>query len=285
MKQVKQEMPSANIAINKSRMKVYDKKSDIPTYYLQKGQEFQIELFNPTSNIILAKISLNNKAISQGGLVLKPGQRVFLDRYIDVAKKFKFDTYEVANTSEVKEAIKDNGDFKVEFFKEQVVRPIMDFHPTWTRTYYNQPQFNQPLTNQPIYGGSSAGGWSGEVNCSTSGICGSAGEVTLDSLDLGDIQTTNISNSLRSKPRRLKKKSKKSIETGRVEMGTTSKQELTTVSYNFDSFSFHTVTYKMLPVSQKINTVKDTKVAKYCVECGSKQKPNNKFCPNCGTRV
>ena len=98
-------VPTAGIAVNKSRLKVYSKGSEMPTYYLQKGQEFQIELFNPTTEVVLAKISLNNTLISQGGLILNPGQRVFLERYIDVPKKFLFDTYEVANTDEVKKAI------------------------------------------------------------------------------------------------------------------------------------------------------------------------------------
>jgi len=113
-------VPTANIAVNKSRIKIYENDGDMPTYYLQKGQEFQIELYNPTQGTVLAKIFLNNTAISQGGLVLKPGQRVFLDRYLDVAKKFLFDTYEVSNSEETKKAIEKNGDFKVEFFKEQL---------------------------------------------------------------------------------------------------------------------------------------------------------------------
>ena len=49
--------PIALICINKSRLKVYHKEKT-PTYYLQKGQEFQIELFNPTSETVLAKICL-----------------------------------------------------------------------------------------------------------------------------------------------------------------------------------------------------------------------------------
>ena len=263
-KQVMQQMPTANIAINKSRMKVYNKNSDMPTYYLNKGQEFQIELFNPTTNIILAKISLNNNPISQGGLVLKPGQRVFLDRYIDVAKKFKFDTYEVGNSAEVKEAIKDNGDFEVVFYKQEVVRPIIHLTQTnpWDR-------------HGGLYGG-----------------LPNSSSVTLDSMDFNDIKTTNVSSNTLGdttsgtlRRRIIKSKKTKSIETGRVEQGTTSKQELETVNYKFEQLSFHIVTYKMLPISQKINTVEDTKVTLYCTECGTKQKPNNKFCPNCGTRV
>ena len=123
-------MPAAHLAVNKSRLKVYKNVGPMPTYYLQKGQEFQIELFNPTQDVVLAKISLNGKAISQGGLVLNPGQRVFLDRYIDVAKKFLFDTYEVSGQSEeVKKAIENNGDIKVEFYRER--QPISYGNPIW----------------------------------------------------------------------------------------------------------------------------------------------------------
>ena len=109
-------VPTANIAVNKSRLKVYKNTGDMPTYYLQKGQEFQIELFNPTTDVILAKIILNGNPISQGGLVLNPGQRVFLDRYLDVAKKFLFDTYEVSNTEEVKKAIEKSRELLCFFY-------------------------------------------------------------------------------------------------------------------------------------------------------------------------
>lgn len=283
MKQVKQSMPTANIAINKSRIKVYDKKSDVPTYYLKKGQEFQIELFNPTTDIILAKISLNNKAIAQGGLVLKPGQRVFLERYIDVERKFKFDTYNVANTAEVKEAIKENGDFKVEFYRQQEVRPLLHLNtsPTWR-------------TNYPVYGSNTTtGGYARGLTTTsfnasnTTNIAASGSDITLDSLDLSDVPVAAGAASAggQSAKKKTRSKKSKSIETGRVEMGSQSSQKLETVHYDFERWAFHTVTYKMLPVSQKVNTVKDTKVVRYCVECGNKQKPNNKFCPNCGTRL
>lgn len=292
MKQVEQSMPTANIAINKSRIKVYKKNSDMPTYYLQKGQEFQIELFNPTTDKILAKISLNNNPIAQGGLVLNPGQRVFLDRYIDVAKKFKFDTYEVANTSEVKEAIKENGDFKVEFFKEEQPRPILRFDNT-PRRYFSDP-YNHPY-NQPVYGGPLIGtcdtGMAYGASITTTSLNTSdTNGVCLDALDFNpEAVKSSVSSSLRGASGQTKRrkvlKSKKSIETGRVEAGSNSEQKLQTVNYNFERTSFCTITYKMLPVSQKVNTVKDTKVAQYCVECGNKQKANNKFCPNCGNRV
>ena len=82
--------------------------------------------------------------------------------------------------------------------------------------------------------------------------------------------------------KRISKTSNK-IETGRVEKGSTSKQKIETVDMEFETYAFHTVSYKMLPSSQK-NITSEELVEKYCVNCGKKNKPNNKFCPNCGTK-
>lgn len=271
MKQLADSLPTANIAVNKSRLKMYNKNSDTPTFYLQKGQEFQIELFNPTTDTILAKISLNNKAISQGGLVLRPGQRVFLDRYLDVANKFKFDTYEVADTKEVQKAIENNGDFKVDFYREREIRPILTLGNPIRRTPWNQNNFGNDYFNTGIYGtGQSIGG-----SFTTTSLNTSSGEVTFDSLDLKQAPTRS----------RGFLKSKKTIETGRVEEGSYSDQKFKTVSIDFEYIPFHTLEYKLLPVSQKVNTTSDINVARYCTECGIKQKPTNKFCPKCGTKV
>ena len=60
--------------------------------FLTDGDEFEIELFNPTQNKVLAKIELNGKSIGSG-IILRPGERVFLERYLDEAKKFLFETY------------------------------------------------------------------------------------------------------------------------------------------------------------------------------------------------
>jgi hypothetical protein len=271
-KSVANSLPTANIAVNKSRLKIYEKTSDVPTYYLQKGQEFQIELFNPTKNAIMVKISLNSRPISQGGLVLRQGERVFLDRYLDVAKKFKFDTYEVENSEEAIKAIEDNGDFKVEFYDE-IVQPLTNNwnYLDWT---YRTPN-----------------SWGGDFNTLNSynqkiGTTLDFGATQLNaSLTTSSLSSTIGGQSLRSAetPRRRLLKSK-SIETGRVEQGSTSEQKLQTVDMKFNSYPFHTVKYKLLPVSQKVNTTEDIKVAMYCTNCGTKQKPTNKFCPICGTK-
>lgn len=308
MKQVahKNAVPTANIAVNKSRLKLYEKNSEFPVYYLQKDQEFQIELFNPTTDTVLAKIILNNNPISQGGLVLRPGERVFLDRYIDVAKKFKFDTYEVANTKEVKEAIKENGDFKVEFYRERTV----DY--TWTapqRTIWGGPQqdiyFDGSLNltntsgtgNLNLKGITTTGAnFSAEVNdtnstnLSTASLDGTLGDIPVTAGVAGgghfEIPEENVtSEPVKKNPLRRLKTKKKSIETGRVEMGSQSDQKFETVQKDWDYFPFHTIEYKLKPVSQKVNTTADIQTKRYCTNCGTKTKPTFKFCPSCGTKV
>ena len=264
--------PIALICINKSRLKVHHKETS-PTYYLEKGQEFQIELFNPTSDTVLAKIQLNGKAISQGGLVLKPGQRVFLERYLDVAKKFMFDTYEVSNTEEVKKAIEDNGDFKVEFYKES--NPIYSYNSS-TVTYNT----NNPFTLTSNY--NTGTNYNPNLNL-TGGITSTYSTNGLVNFSNTTSATAGSVDTILSATK-AKKSLTRSIETGRVEAGSNSNQSFEYVNKSFDYYAFHTVEYKLLPVSQKINTAEDINVKRYCTNCGAKQKPEFKFCPSCGKK-
>lgn len=299
-------VPTANLAVNKSRVKLYNKQGDLPTYYLQKGQEFQIELFNPTRESILAKITLNGNVISQGGLVLNPGQRVFLDRYLDVAKKFLFDTYEVANTQEVKESIVNNGDFMVQFYRESKPRPRNPIITRGSRSIFGGPNYDQGIIR---YGSTNTGGYvhnsgtlpntllSNTFTTSTAAIGGSISTTTdISSSNSFYNNSVNCSNTIGSEvtfdsisipepTKRLKAKKSKSIETGRVEEGSYSDQEFKTVNKDFEYFAFHTVEAKLLPVSQKINTAEDIKVKVYCTGCGAKLHKDHKFCGHCGTKA
>lgn len=291
-------VPTANIAVNKSRIKLYTKNVDIPTYYLEKGQEFQIELFNPTTDVVLAKIILNGTALSQGGLVLNPGQRVFLDRYFDVAKKFLFDTYEVSKSSEVMEAIKNNGDVKIEFYKEtkpvEFNMPIFISNADWTyrpSTYYTNTggwantSSSGSITTQGLVNNSSTS-YSSQVNYSDNNVKYSDNLKSLGTMDLGRNILGDVEgmNDVKRSPIRSRKLSK-IIETGRVEQGSVSDQKFKTVNKNFEYFPFHTIEYKLMPLSQKINTVADISVKRYCTNCGHKLGKTDKFCSNCGKKA
>lgn len=309
-------VPTAFLAVNKSRMKMYNKDEAVPTYYLQKGQEFMIELFNPTKTNILAKIYLNGKAISQGGLILKPGQRYFLERYIDVPNKFLFDTYEVSNTEEVRKAIEDNGDFKIEFYRESVPEPIFN---RYRPTFININDFNLPRTKRlysrgtGLYGTGSYGDGQNTFTTNslnltslndsyTSSTNIDSSFTSIDSAPDSFLRSTNALYSSNLSDSEIKldgflnleksdtlKKSRgrsfsKSIETGRVEKGSESSQQFNVVDMKFEYFAFHTIKYKMLPISQKINEEDDLKVKIYCTNCGSKLKQEFKFCPKCGSK-
>jgi hypothetical protein len=266
-------MPTAMICINKSKLKVYNKETT-PTFYLEKEQEFQIELYNPTSDVILAKIKLNGKEISQGGLVLRPAERVFLERYIDVANKFKFDTYEVANTSESIKAIEDNGDFSVEFYKE------------WIPRYY---PINHAYTSNPLFINGSNINY---LNTSSAPLYGNISYTTTTNASFGSTisnynSTLTSTSSLGSTLSRSAEpiKSLKTIETGRVEEGSSSNQKLKSVNKTFELYPFHSLEYKLLPISQKINTVDTINVKRYCTKCGRKYGKTDNFCGGCGNKL
>lgn len=265
--QTQAKQPEVHLCINKGRLKNY--KKDLPTYYLKNQTEFQLEIFNPTTNTVLAKILINNKQLTQGGLVLRPGERIFLERYIDVAKKFKFETYEVSDTDDVKEAIKNNGDIRVDFYNEQVNYNRMlltSNNPTYT--YYN---------GDMTFG-----------TCSTSNINSTIGTLT----NTGGVNVTYNNQYQKTftgqEPQTRSAapiKKFKSLETGRVEMGGASDQKFGTVSKDWAYVAFHTVEFKMLPESQKEITSQDLHTKTYCSFCGKRVKHTDNFCGSCGQKI
>jgi len=103
--------PTAFITVKKQRQKQNGK-----NIYLHDKTEFEIELYNPTNDSVKATIELNGKSISTSGIALKPGQRVFLERFLDIDRKFLFETYDVDSNEINSKAIEDNGLVVVRFF-------------------------------------------------------------------------------------------------------------------------------------------------------------------------
>lgn len=225
--------------ITKGRQRL---KQHTDTVFLNNGDEFEIELFNSTQNKVLAKIELNGKSIGSG-VVLKPGQRVFLERYLDESRKFLFETYVVGGG--VRRAIENNGRVKVSFYDET---PMVNYFDI------NNISTGGPIWNQPSY-------------TTTGGVYSSNVSNTSD-------QTT-LSMSTKTKS--------KSIETGRVEKGGHSNQTFGYDSTSFYHTPSWISEWKILPVSQKMMTVEDIQVYctncgakrkkssyKFCPICGEK---------------
>ena len=263
--------PTAHVTKKKSRLKVYGGVN----VYMNDGESFEIELHNPKTKMILAKIKLNGKYISNGGIVIKPGQRVFLERFLDSNNKFVFSTYEVKETRPNKDAIAFNGNVEIEFYDEEEIRvyPHLsggNWSTGWTTIN----------TGSPYYG---------DITFTTS----SANIVGTNPTSFYSSTSTPTGPNIRSKfdtsktllsgrPNSLKKKSK-SIETGRVEKGAESNQTFTNSYEQFQYNTSHTIHFKIKPLSSKNINVEE--IRQYCTECGTKMKSNYKFCPSCGNKL
>ena len=264
--------PAAFITVGKQRLK-----QNGSVVYLKDGDEFEVEIFNPQQNSVLAKLKINGNYIGGGGVVLKPGQRVFLERYLDEARKFKFETYEVnAKSKEVQEAIKNNGVVEVEFYEENryggsitISNPGALIWSTGTNPYTIYGVTNT-LTNTSSQNWTHDNYFAGDSNAFYN---------TTSSVNINNNIDYNTSGNLKKSllTNRFK-------ETGRVEKGGDSKQEFTSVNMDFNSYPSSYSTWRLMPMSEKPVEASEVNVL-YCTNCGSKRKKDNhKFCPNCGTK-
>jgi hypothetical protein len=271
------EFPQAWIAIKRNRQKIYGKGGKTQVY-LKDGQEFQIELFNPTQTRYLVKFKINGNYQADRGIILNPGQRYFLDRFIDDDKKLEFSTYEVENTKAAKKAIEKNGLLEVEFYAETFLNGNIISYP---RTYIT-PNWSQPIwTTNPntFWGGTPNGVFNNAGGSSTLTLAGSTvNNITYTSgastLGVNYTSTSNYSSVVNDA----------SIETGRVEKGEKSDQKFEEGYGTFSPWASYTTKVQIIPLSQKPVEVQE--IRSYCTGCGSRIKKQTwKFCPNCGTEA
>lgn len=264
------EKKMAQIAINKSLLKEYSTNEDSRIVYMDNNDEFQIQLFNPEQFTVGVTFTFNGKDMD-GMLVLKPGERVWLERYLDNHVKFKFSTYEVDdNDVQVKHAIANNGNIAIKFYKERLSSRIKTniyntLNVLWKESplVYNERTYRTPSydtgvtcsnTNDVLL-------TSNVVNSCCASIDGNACNTAL--------YKANINNS--------------TIETGRIENGSYSNQKFETVNNEFENYPFKTEYIKILPKSRKPYTTSDLNKI-YCTNCGRKLNSKFKFCPYCGEK-
>lgn len=167
--------PEAFITRKKSRVKIYQNNF----VYFNDGELFEIELFNPKTNRILTKIWLNGQEISGSGIIINPGQRLFLERFIDSNNKFVYKTYDVENTNESLNAVRNNGDIEIMFFDE-----YFSVHNTY---WYGSIPIN------PYVGGaltlSTSSGYVGSLSTNTSNV-----GISNKSIETGRVEKGESSN-------------------------------------------------------------------------------------------
>lgn len=297
------------IAINKSILKEYKNGNSLDEriVYLDNGSEFQIQIFNPHDFVVGARIYINGVSMSYM-LVLRPGERIWLERYLDKSVKFRFETYEVDADEETKKAIQKNGEVKVVFYKEEH-KPEPISIPTWHPLVWNNTHtYEDPYA--PKYDDLVASiGSSVKLNA----LYGDERSATLKNVDISDVHnisdknlsfcvndmslttstadtsfttdtTLNYNKPLNKLRRTVNTSSSDKIETGRIEEGGYSNQQFKDVYRNFSSWSFSTETIKLLPTSQKQYNSSDLK-KHYCTQCGRKINMKHKYCPYCGNKI
>jgi len=235
--------------------------------FLKDGDEFEVELFNPLTVSVLADIKLNAQSISKTGLVVKPGQRVYLDCFIDDRKKFKFSTYEIENSGEALDATQNNGVLEVFFYKEDVItldnwqrkfdRVIVEkYYPynpyPWygpNRVYCGSGKITYGGTTLTTNGNSFTMDASNGLIGGTTNVYNSSNNINCSYSSQVDLSNLNVAGSL----------STNSIETGRVDMGEKSKQKFTEVDMDFEKHYIASTIIQILPESRKPAEVKTMK--------------------------
>lgn len=278
-----------NLKSDRGRKKVHGNK-----VYLDDNQEFELELYNPTKESVLATINLNGKPISESGIVLRPGERMFLDCFVDDLRKFIFKTYEVDDNESAKNAISDNGSLEVTFYKEQITTSLLNLglsskeihhHYHYYRSY---PWFDWTYRPSVWYGDYSSGTFTinnsvGNTTLNTNILNGLDGTVTTGNTAFFS-NTASFNNDAQLNASYSVGENNNSLLTGRVEKGNKSEMQFETVNMEFEKNYINKISYKLLPNKIKPVDKKDiiNKQSCFCSNCGRKHSKSDNFCSGCG---
>lgn len=305
----------SKLAVNKSILKEYSTSECARTVYLNDGDEFQIQLFNPETTEIGAEIFIDGEPLSNL-IILNPGERMWLERYTDKAKKFKFKVYTVdGDSKEVEKAIAKNGEIEIKFYRKRKPTIINRYHYPETyiyndiyvepsRVWYcNSSDITCSSPNASSVNTTLTASCDASVNyCSTLDLCsssttGSASNNTRSrksvdrklefeplkcSFEYGE--NANIDGSIATYASYDSEADQNLIETGRVAEGSDSGQRFQEVNIDLEIFAFKTEKIKILPYSRKPFTVNDARKL-YCPNCGRKLNTKFNFCPYCGQEI
>ena len=256
------------------------------------GSEYDILLKNLNSRRALAKVTVNGQdATEDTKLILGPNSTLELQRFIkngnlNSGNRFKFieRTAKIEDHRGIKE---DDGLIRVEFWaeKEVIDLPVVrkHYYDEWVPVpkYYPHP-WQEPYYRSPIlwqsFGcniGSAQAGMSCQVNTASSRLLRSC--VNTQSLNMSESSVGEANGGLDSVFN----------DAGITVPGSESSQQFRTGSWFATESNSHVI------VLQLKGKVGETEVSKpltvdikpVCSICGTKNKPTDKFCRECGTAV
>lgn len=261
---------------DRGRKKIYSNNK----VYLTNNQEFLIELFNPTQNSVLAEIKVNGNNATGNGLILRPGERFYLDCFVGDKRKFIFKTYEIENTNESLNATVNNGFVEVSFYKEKINNTFgvlrsnsqITIGGNTGNTYLDLSNLNGTIT------------YTSNTNSGISGMSNISNRYSSNSIERGIDYSEYVLDKTIDYSEYICENTPKTTETGRIEKGDKSNQKFEAVSMDFENYCLSKNSYQILPESKKPIETKELK-KNFCSECGNKLKGTEKFCPSCGTRI
>lgn len=274
----------AKIALNKSLLKEYKTTDYSRVVYMDNKSEFQIQLFNPTYREIGVKISINGKTMSDM-LILRPAERIWLERYLNSANKFLFETYTIDDSGIARsiERAAGNGQVKIEFYRVRE-NGQYSLQPT---VYYSSSLADNVNTKLTLSDDSYRGIAINRVVSDNATAANYVQTVTSTNVPSysSSISTLSCSNaSCCDKAISTKEPEPSQMETGRIGKGSYSNQKFSYVDMDFEYSPFKTEIITILPSSRKVIESADLK-KRYCPECGRKVSNKHKFCPYCGSKL
>jgi hypothetical protein len=259
--------PSAAILLKNSRTSSLDelKTYENNTIYLDNGNEFQIRLFNPTTFKLGVQIGLNGN-FSHSYLVLRPGEDITLDRFIDDQRKMLFETYSIdSSNKDAQKAIANNGVLEINFFKEKIQQAV-----------YFSTFSSINLNSRDTY----SGGFAHTTNSNPDSL-----KLFDTSIDYSaDLDKFEQSQTLSASTLGMKRSKSTLKETGRIEKGNVSEQNFNKVEVKFDEFPYYGIIFNLKPNSEKVYS--NTSTRNYCQNCGYRLRDKAwLYCPKCSKSI
>lgn len=99
--------------------------------YLQNKTQFQIYIKNDSTNVRMYRVKVNGQYIIRNGIVMKPYEKVYLDRGRNSDLKLIFNTYEI-DGDDLSKVDDINGKVQIEQYLQETIEH-------WVKHTYIQP--------------------------------------------------------------------------------------------------------------------------------------------------
>lgn len=268
--------------------------------YLKNGQEFQIFLKNYRGIPVMVELTINGETEKET-IILDPGERLFLERYLSTNNKFKFNTYKISNN--VKKLIENNvKELGVITARVYSLQSVYSDTPVTSTTipkvqyivdYFRQPVFNgyrsfQTFNNEQFMGTRS--NISGYVSSSYTSCNNMASSLNNNEFQTYTSYCVNEDVESEKNSQNLAKEKLQEVNTqtefGAIERGNYSDQKFEGCPDFKKGMFLESYTIHIYPISAQSSEEKSNRIegAIYCSVCGRKQKHGQKYCPADGTK-